>query len=279
MVFLDETGKGWPISQNDGVFFFNFRPDRARQLSKKILEKKQTHNLCFVTLTQYDEAFETLVAFPQNKIDTSLAGEISRAGLTQSHIAETEKYAHVTYFFNGGKEQSHKNEHFFLIESRRDIPTHDLVPEMRAKEIADKAIERLEAGDGFLVMNFANADMVGHTANVSAIITAVETVDTQLRKVVDKVLMMNGIALITADHGNAELNINEKTGEKHTAHTTNLVPCILITSNTLPLPLGEGRGEGLLRSGGTLADIAPTILKLLNLKIPAKMTGKSLIEK
>lgn len=299
MVFLDETGKGWSISQNDGVFFFNFRPDRARQLSKKILDKKHTHNLCFVTLTQYDETFETLVAFPQNKIDTSLAAEISLAGLTQSHIAETEKYAHVTYFFNGGHEQPHKNEHFFLIESRRDIPTHDLAPEMRAKEIADRAIERLEAGDDFLVMNFANADMVGHTANVPAIITAVETVDRELKRVVEKILALNGTALITADHGNAETNINPVTGEKHTAHTTNLVPFILVSEWSPLPPLGEGAqradegivwhraaGEGAailksynlnLKSNATLADIAPTILKLMNIKKPVSMTGRSLI--
>jgi 2,3-bisphosphoglycerate-independent phosphoglycerate mutase len=277
MVFLDETGKGWPIARNDGVFFFNFRPDRARQLTKKILEKKQLLNLCLVTLTRYDQTFETLVAFPQSKTGASLSAEISKAGLKQSHIAETEKYAHVTYFFNGGREEPSSNEKFYLIDSRRDIPTHDLAPQMRAREIADKAIEQINAGDDFIVMNFANADMVGHTANKSAIITAVETVDRELKRVVEEILKNKGSAIVTADHGNAELNIDPATGEKHTAHTTNLVPCILITSNPLPLPLGEG--EGLLRSGGTLADIAPTILKLLNLKIPAEMTGKSLIEK
>ncbi len=270
IVFLDETGKGWPISQNDGVFFFNYRPDRARQLAKKILEKKQTHNLCFVTLTEYDKTFETLVAFPQSKIDTSLAAEISKAGLKQSHIAETEKYAHVTYFFNGGHEQPHKNEHFFLIDSRRDVPTHDLAPEMRAHEIADKTVERIKAGDNFLVINFANADMVGHTANQSAIITAVETVDRELKRVVEEVTKHDGIAIVTADHGNAEVNIDEKTGEKHTAHTTNLVPFILV-SNVIPAK------AGILRPLGTLADIAPTILELMNLKKPASMTGKSLI--
>ena len=308
MVFLDETGKGWPISQNDGVFFFNFRPDRARQLSKKILDKKHSHNLCFVTLTKYDETFETLVAFPQTKPDTCLAAEISKAGLAQSHIAETEKYAHVTYFFNGGREELHKNEHFFLIESRRDIPTHDLAPEMRAKEIANKAIERLEAGDNFLVLNFANADMVGHTANVPAIVKAVEFVDLQLRLVIEKILLMNGTAIITADHGNAELNLDDTTGAKHTAHTTNLVPFILVTNDcVVPSPgfldeeslnfdnqtvvkgslhsasdaLGVGRDDSkiFLRSGGTLADIAPTILGLLNIKQPASMTGKNLIQK
>ncbi|MDR3642409.1 MAG: 2,3-bisphosphoglycerate-independent phosphoglycerate mutase [Candidatus Doudnabacteria bacterium] len=270
MVFLDETGKGWPISKNDGVFFFNYRPDRARQLTKKILDRKTTHNLCVATLTEYDSSFETLVAYPQSKIDTSLAAEISKAGLIQSHIAETEKYAHVTYFFDGGHEELLNNEHYFLIDSRRDVPTHDLAPEMRAREIADKAIERLDAGDDFLVMNFANADMVGHTANVPAIIKAVETVDRQLRRVVEKILQMNGIAIITADHGNAELNINETTGEKHTAHTTNLVPFILVSNQ-------QTADSRQLSSSGSLADIAPTILSLMKLKKPGSMTGKNLL--
>jgi 2,3-bisphosphoglycerate-independent phosphoglycerate mutase len=272
MVFVDETGKGWPISQNDGVFFFNYRPDRARQLTKKILEKKHTHNLCFVTLTEYDKTFETLVAFPQSKIEHSLAAEISKAGLTQSHIAETEKYAHITYFFNGGHEQPHKNEHFFLIDSRRDVPTHDLAPQMRAREIADKAVERIKEGDDFLVINFANADMVGHTANQSAIITAVETMDRELKKVVEEIIKHDGIAIVTADHGNAEVNIDETTGEKHTAHTTNLVPFILV-SDLKSLILNPKS------SPGTLADVAPTILELMNLKKPASMTGESLIQK
>jgi 2,3-bisphosphoglycerate-independent phosphoglycerate mutase len=277
MVFLDETGKGWPISQNDGIFFFNFRPDRARQLTKKILEKKQTRNLCLVTLTRYDKTFETLVAFPQSKINSSLSSEISKAGLKQSHIAETEKYAHVTYFFNGGREEPNINEKFYLIDSRRDVPTHDLAPEMRAKEIADKAIERINAGDNFIVMNFANADMVGHTANQPAIIRAVETVDRELKRVVEEILKLNGSAIITADHGNAEVNVDEKTGEKHTAHTTNLVPCILVSPPSF-LKRGPG-GVKTLKSNSSLADIAPTILNLMHLKIPAEMTGKSLIEK
>jgi len=279
VIFLDDTGKDYSIQKNDGIFFFNFRTDRTRQLSYKIMERAKKQNLFFATMTEYHPDIEAVVAFPPIKIKTTLAAEISKAGLTQAHIAETEKYGHVTFFFNGGKQDTHKGEGHYLIESRKDIPTHDFAPEMRAKEIADKAIERLEAGDDFLVVNFANADMVGHTANKPAIITAVETVDRELKRVVEKILKNNGAAIVTADHGNAELNIDPATGEKHTAHTTNLVPCILITSNTLPLPLGEDRGEGLLRSGGTLADIAPTILKLLNLKIPAKMTGRSLIEK
>jgi len=281
VIFFDNNGKSYPIQTNDGVFFFNFRSDRPRQLSARIIEKAKGQNLYFVTMTQYDPSLETEVAFPPVKTETTLGAEIAQAGLKQDHIAETEKYAHVTYFFNGGRQEPYQNECDFLIESRRDVPTHDLAPEMRAKEITDKAVERIEAGDDFILINFANADMVGHTANQSAIITAVETVDKELKRVVEEITKHDGIAIITADHGNAEVNVDEQTGEKHTAHTTNLVPFILVSENPHPLPLGEGArraGEG-LKSGGTLADIAPTILELMNLKKPASMTGESLINK
>lgn len=283
VIFLDDTGKDYSIQKNDGIFFFNFRTDRPRQLSYKIMERAKKQNLFFVTMTEYHPDIEALVAFPPIKIDTTLAAEISKAGLKQAHIAETEKYGHVTFFFNGGKQTPHKGEQHYLIESRKDVPTHDLAPEMRAKEIADKAIERLAAGDDFLVMNFANADIVGHTANVPAIIKAVETVDAQLQRVVEKILMVNGTALITADHGNAEMNIDPSTGEKHTAHTTNLVPFVLVSppfQGGVP-PVGRGgvwSQSIILRSTyGTLADLAPTILSLMHLKKPASMTGKSLI--
>jgi 2,3-bisphosphoglycerate-independent phosphoglycerate mutase len=277
VVFLDSTGNGYPMSKNDGVFFSNFRSDRARQLTQKILEKKKTHNLCLVTLTQYDKSYEALVAFPPKLTDTTLAAEISQAGLKQAHIAETEKYPHVTYFFNGGREEPHKNEHHFLIQSRQDITTHDQAPEMRAKEIADKTVERIEAGDDFLVINFANADMVGHTANKPAIITAVETVDRQLKRITDEILKKGGTALITADHGNAEVNVDETTGEKHTAHTLNLVPFILVSPPFQGGVPREAGGGGWSLRDGSLADIAPTILQLMNLKKPASMTGKSLV--
>jgi len=273
IIFLDETGRGYKIANNDGIFFFNFRTDRPRQLSYKIVERAKKQNLFFVTMTEYHPDIEALAAFPPQKIDTTLAGEISRAGLKQAHIAETEKYGHVTFFFNGGRQTPHKNEHHYLIDSRKDVATHDLAPEMRAREIADKAIERLEAGDDFLVMNFANADIVGHTANVPAIVRAVEFVDQQLRRVVEKIIAMNGIAIITADHGNAEVNIDEQTGEKHTAHTTNMVPFILASNSNPQFVIRNSK------SNNTLADIAPTILELMNLKKPASMTGKSLIQK
>lgn len=285
-IFLDDAGQAYPVGDNDGVFFFNFRSDRPRQLAQKIAERAKTQNLYFVTLTEYHPALQSTVAFPPNKIDTTLAAEISQAGLTQAHIAETEKYAHVTFFFNGGKQEPYSGEKQILVDSRHDIATHDLAPEMRAKEITDKALEELQAGTDFILINYANADIVGHTANVPAIVKAVETIDAQLKRLVPAALAKNGTVIITADHGNAELNYDEASGHKHTAHTTNLVPFILVSKISLPPPMGEGRGEGavlkpktqnLKPSPGTLSDLAPTILSLLNLKIPASMTGKNLI--
>jgi 2,3-bisphosphoglycerate-independent phosphoglycerate mutase len=204
----------------------------------------------------------TLVAFPQIRPETTLAEQVSHAGLTQAHIAETEKYAHATYFLNGGRELPFPGEEQVIVESRKDVATHDQAPEMRAREIADKAIEYLDKGTDFFFINFANADMVGHTGNVPAIIRAVETVDSELSRVVEKTLSKGGIAIITADHGNAEQNVDTTTGETHTAHTTNLVPLIVTAPCTL--------------QNGTLADIAPTTLSIMHLPIPKEMTGKVL---
>lgn len=270
MIFLDNEGKSYPVANNDGIFFFNFRSDRPRQLSQKIAERSKKQNLYFVTLTQYSPSLESEVAFPPNKIETTLAAEISQSGLSQAHIAETEKYAHVTFFFNGGRQEPYPNEKDILIDSRKDVATHDLAPEMKAKEIADKAIEQLQAGDSFILINFANADMVGHTANKPAIITAVETVDRELKRVIEKVLSLNGTAIVTADHGNAEVNVDEQTGANHTAHTLNLVPFILVGQYTAD--------STQLSAQGSLADIAPTVLELMQIKKPSSMTGKSLIE-
>ncbi len=270
LVFLDDTGHGYKVEKNDGVFFFNYRPDRARQLSQKILNRKHSHNLFFVTMTEYDKTFEAEVAFPNKNIGDGLAAVITHAGLTQSHIAETEKYPHITYFFNGGREEPHQNEHHFLVDSRRDTATHDLAPEMRAREIADKTLERVAAGDDFLVINIANADMVGHTANKPAIIEAVETVDRELKRVVEKVVAMNGVAIITADHGNAEMNVDASSGELHTAHTLNQVPFVLISDL-------NAKRYSLKAKNGTLADIAPTILQLMDLPKPKSMSGQSLL--
>lgn len=266
IVCMTPDGWGCKIQDNDGVFFFNFRADRARMLSTKILEKAHKNNVCFATLTSYGVEFKCLVAFPHIEIETTLAKEISLHGLTQAHIAETEKFPHATYFLNGGVEIPYPGERHILLASHKDVPTHDLAPKMRAGAIADKAIEEINAGTNFIFINFANPDMVGHTANVPAIIEAVEEVDIQLGRVIDTLIEKNGIAFITADHGNAELNVDPVTGAKHTAHTTNKVPAIVTTSNIS------------LRDEGSLSDIAPTIFQILGVEKPTSMTGKSLIK-
>jgi 2,3-bisphosphoglycerate-independent phosphoglycerate mutase len=263
MVFLDESGKSYKVQEHDGIFFFNFRADRARQLSAKIVERAKAKDLVFVTMTEYDESVPTLVAFPKSEIKTTLAAQISKAGFKQAHIAESEKYAHATFFLNGGRNEPHANETHILVESRKDVPTHDLAPKMKAREITDKAIEQLDVGCDFIFINYANADMVGHTANVPAIVESVQEVDEQLKRIVAKTNEMGGAVIITADHGNAELNIDPETGERHTAHTTNVVP-IIITK------------KGLSLRNRTLADVAPTVLDMMGLPVPSEMTGKPL---
>ncbi|HEY1037304.1 MAG TPA: 2,3-bisphosphoglycerate-independent phosphoglycerate mutase [Candidatus Paceibacterota bacterium] len=262
-------GNGARISDNDGIFFFNFRADRARMLSKRILERAKAQNLCFVTLTSYGSEYSLeagcLVAFSPASIETTLAKELSAAGLTQAHIAETEKFPHATYFLNGGVEKPYDGEKHILLASRKDVQTHDLAPEMRAEAIADKAIEEINDGTNFIFINFANPDMVGHTANVPAIIAAVEKVDTELGRVISALEARGGTAFITADHGNAELNIDPVTGEKHTAHTINPVPAIVTDASVT------------LKPAGTLADIAPTMLAIHGIKAPVQMTGTNLI--
>jgi 2,3-bisphosphoglycerate-independent phosphoglycerate mutase len=258
-------GTGCAVKEYDAVFFFNFRADRARMLSEKMLERQKTSDILFVTLTEYCVDFTCSIAFPPMKIETTLGQEVSRAGLTQARIAETEKFAHATYFLNGGREKPYDGERDIMLASRKDIKTHDEAPEMRAEAIADKAIEEINTGTDFIFINFANPDMVGHTANVPAIIKAIETVDTQLERIINTLNVAGGTALIIADHGNAEVNVDPITGTKHTAHTTNLVPCIL-----------TGMNDATLRDGG-LFDVAPTILHMLGLEVPLAMVGKSLI--
>ncbi len=253
------------VEMNDSIIFTNFRTDRTKQLSHKIGELIEDMNLCFVTMTHYGNEIKSIVAYEPATIEHTIASVVANAGLKQAHIAETEKYPHATYFLNGGKQDAHTNEEHVLIPSRKDVKTHDEAPEMKAKEIADAAIERVTTND-FIFINFANPDMVGHTANKAAIITAVETVDRELQRVVNATLKANGALLIIADHGNAERMVDPETGAPHTAHTTNPVPCILVAKNYRPE----------LIKGGGLKDIAPTILVLLGLEIPNSMTGQPL---
>ena len=264
-LFADEKGNIHTVQKNDGVFFLNFRADRARMISKRILEKEKDMNIFFSTMTRYDENLKTHVAFMPIAIETTLAKEVSNAGLTQAHIAETEKFAHATYFLNGGQQKPYPNERHILIDSRKDVATHDLAPEMKAKEITDKVVEEIEKGTDFIFVNFANADMVGHTANKDAIVKAVESTDRELGRIIETAEKNSATVLITADHGNAELNIDQETGEKHTAHTINLVPFI-ITDKKLKAVDGE------------LSGIAPTTLTILGLAVPKSMDGKKLIK-
>ena len=254
------------IKPHDGIFFFNFRADRARMITEKLIERTADQDVKIVTLTEYDIRFngKVSVAFPQIKIETTLAKEISEAKLTQAHIAETEKFPHATYFLNGGIEKPYPGEKHIMLDSRKDIPTHNLAPKMRAEGIADKALEEISKGTDFIFINFANADMVGHTADVPAIIEAVEETDKQLGRIIESLKEKGGVAFVTADHGNAELNIDPVTGAKHTSHTTNPVP-VIITNNKYKI-----------RTGG-LSDIAPTILKLLGIPKPKAMKGSSLV--
>ena len=265
MIFLDASGKKHLVAENDGIFIFNYRADRVRMLTERLLGFAEGKNIFIATMTEYKPEYDVVVAFPPQSVETTLAAEISRAGLCQAHIAETEKFPHATYFLNGGKNEPYPGEEHIMLESRKDVPTHDLAPKMRAEGIADAAVDCVKRGVDFIFINFANADMVGHTGNVPAIIEAVEEIDAQLKKVADAVSGVGGICVISSDHGNVEINIDSETGEKHTAHTLNPVPCIITE-----------RGAN-MRVRGTLADIAPTVLELLGLPKPRVMTGRSLL--
>ncbi len=269
---------GAPTIEHDAIFFFNFRADRARQLTRDILAKAKGMDWKFVGMTSYGDEFNYPVAFPSLLIETTLAKEISQDGFTQAHIAETEKFPHATYFLNGGVEKPYPGESHILLASHKDVATHDLAPKMRAEGIADKAIEQIELGTDFIFINFANADMVGHTANVPAIIESVEEADKQLGRVVDSIVAHSGVAFITADHGNAELNVDQKTGDKHTSHTTNLVPMIVTDKEIKLRDKGNSPNPDYL-GVPTLADIAPTIFDEMQIKKPDFMTGESLMLK
>jgi 2,3-bisphosphoglycerate-independent phosphoglycerate mutase len=260
------VGDALPVRSGDACIFFNYRPDRARQMTIKFAEAGY-ENLLFATMTKYDETFPNPVLFgPRPQYDTF--GEIvSRAGLRQLRLAETEKYAHVTYFFNGGREDVFEGEDRKLIPSDRSVPTYDLAPAMRAEEITNYAVEQIQAGAyDVIILNYANADMVGHTGKWEPTIASVEVLDRCLQRLSDAVLKAGGLLAITADHGNAEEKI-DKDGNPLTAHTTNPVPLLLIGSGA----------DGKLRQGGKLGDVAPTLLELMDMEVPAAMTGRSLL--
>ncbi len=266
-------GKG-PVKDGDAIFHFNFRADRARELTRAFTEKDfsffdisdRPRLISFATMTMYDKHFDLPVAFPPEKLKHILGEEVSLAGLKQLRIAETEKYAHVTYFFNGGEETPFDNEDRILIPSPREVPTYDLKPEMSAREIADKLVENIEKNIySLIVVNFANGDMVGHTGVLEAAIKACEVVDECVGKVTEAFKKTGGAVLVTADHGNAEV-MKLPDGSPATAHTTNPVPFYLVDDEHKDVKLKKG----------ILGDVAPTILKLMNLEQPKEMTGKPL---
>ncbi|KKR44232.1 MAG: 2,3-bisphosphoglycerate-independent phosphoglycerate mutase [Candidatus Moranbacteria bacterium GW2011_GWC1_45_18] len=285
---LIDDGKGevGVVKENDTVIFFNFREDRARQLTKafvlptftKIKREKYLSNLEFVCFTQYEDNLPVRVAFPPIAITNSLGEVVSRAGLHQLRIAETEKYAHVTYFFNGGQEEPFANEERILVPSQ-SISTYDKMPEMSAPAITETILKELGKGKySFILVNFANPDMVGHTGNMQAAISAVETVDVCLGKIVPQVLKMGGSLFITADHGNAEELTNPRTEEPDTEHSIFPVPIWYVAPESQRQKSESEIMTGKKNVRGILGDVAPTVLSAMNLKIPPEMTGRSLLE-
>ena len=273
MVFCDANKQR--IRNGDVVIFFNFRADRARQLSEVFLhEGRYTHfkagrrpKVHFVTLTEYDADYDCDVIFAPEKYKMVLGEAVSKAKKNQLRIAETEKYPHVTYFFNGGEEKSFKGEDRVIIPSPQDVATYDLKPEMSASELTDTVVSKLKDYD-LVIINFANPDMVGHTGVVSAAVSACERIDASVKAVTEEVLSLGGQLLITADHGNCEFMINSD-GSPHTAHTTNLVQVYYV---------GPDMG-GVAMRDGILADVAPTLLDMMGLPKPKEMTGSSMLER
>jgi len=263
------------ISENDSVIFFNFRPDRARELTRALVDRefsgfpRQYFKTFYVCMTQYDVTIENVLsAYSKENYKNTLGEYISKLGLLQLRIAETEKYAHVTFFFNGGVETPNEGEDRVLIPSPK-VPTYDMKPEMSAYEVTDAVLENIRKQKyDVIVLNYANPDMVGHTGVFDAGVKAVETVDKCVGKVIEEILKFGGSAIITADHGNVEEMLDISTGVTQTAHSTNMVPLIVI-----------GQGDVKLKEGGKLADVAPTLLDMMNLHIPYEMTGESIIVK
>jgi len=256
-VVIDGTPR---IEPGDTAIFFNFRPDRARQLSRALIAS----GVDLTSMTRYAEDIDSHVIFEEQEVDHTLAEVLSKAGIRQLHVAETEKYAHVTYFFNGGREEAWAGETRILVPSPRDVPSYDFKPEMSAEEVTDRFCDEIGDGYGFGLVNFANPDMVGHTGVIPAVVKAVETTDRCLGRIVETVEGLGGVCLVTADHGNAEVLIAED-GTPHTAHTTNRVPFVVTTTREL-------------RDDGEIADIAPTVLSLLGVQEPQQMSGKDLLK-
>lgn len=263
---------GSRISNNDSVIFFNFRPDRARELTRSLIighfdgfdRGPEPPFPYFISMTEYDASFKTAIAFAPETLNNVLAAVISDAGKTQLHIAETEKYAHVTFFFNGGVEKNYPGEIRKLIPSPTDVQTYDKKPEMSAREVTQVFIKMIDERKlDFAILNFANCDMVGHTGIIEAAIQAVEVVDECVGKVVSKVMENNGVCIITSDHGNAE-SMTDEDGGPDTAHTTELVP-LIVTRNVI------------LADDCALCDVASTVLKFMNIPAPAEMTGRSIV--
>ncbi|AFV03848.1 2,3-bisphosphoglycerate-independent phosphoglycerate mutase [Dehalobacter sp. UNSWDHB] len=275
-VITDESGRPVAVIENDdSVLFFNFRADRAREITRAFIEENfegfirtNRPRVHYVCLTEYDASFDCPVVFPPQNLENTLGEALAAKGLRQLRIAETEKYAHVTFFFNGGIEEPEDGEDRCLIPSP-GVPTYNLQPEMSAYGITEALLSKVREDQyDVIVLNFANADMIGHTGYLLAAVKALEAVDVCIGKIVDAVQAKGGTVLITSDHGNAECMIDQETNSPFTAHTTNKVPFILVN---------DTYKDRTLREGGSLCDIAPTMLKLLKLDIPAEMTGKSLL--
>ena len=265
-------GNGAKIEDGDSVIFYNFRPDRAREITRALVDPEfvgfetKKMNLYFVTMTEYDATMPNVhVAFKTEDLKNTYGEYVSSKGLTQLRIAETEKQAHATFFFNGGKEEPFKGEDRILVPSPK-VETYDMKPEMSAYEVTEKVVDAINAEKyDTIILNFANPDMVGHTGNLEAAEKAIEAVDTCVGKIIEALNKHNGVALITADHGNAEQMIDYKTGEPFTSHTTNPVPLILYGMENVKI------------KNGKLADLAPTMLDIMNLEKPKEMTGESLL--
>lgn len=284
---IGEDGKpAGRIQNNDSVIFFNYREDSARELSRAFVAEnfeefqREKLSLLFATMTEYEQGLPSLVAFPPLKIETSLSKVISEAGLKQLHVAETEKYAHIAYFFNGGKEKSFEGEERILVASPRTVHFEEK-PEMSGFEITERVVEALNKNYGFILVNFANGDMVGHTGDLDATVKAVEFLDSFVGKIKEKVFEKNFALLVTADHGNAEEKVYAASGRPRTKHTTNPVPFYFASKDARrDISLNqEAIKEKYRKVEGIITDIAPAVLELLGLKKPAEMSGVSILDK